>query len=75
MLTGLLDWISFRTWFELSCLATGLVVISPLPFSRGYRKRLSNISAEDLEAIGFVVLIAALIGIGLYNRFGGGAGS
>ena len=55
-------------WFEVTCLAAGTAVVSPLLLRRSLRKRFAR-SDLDLEKLGLIILIVALFAIGVYNRF------
>ena len=74
MLKAIIDWWQFNFWLGTACFATGVAVISPLLFSKTFRKRLSQ-SDTDLETIGLFVLVIAVIVIGLYNHFGRSSGA
>ena len=75
MLSDLMDWISYRTWLELACFTAGVLLLAPFALSSRARKWLSRLDLDGIEVIGFVVLALALVGIGVYNRFGGGNGT
>ena len=75
MLSDLMDWISYRTWLELACVTAGVFVLAPFARSSRARKWLSRLDLDGIEVIGFVALALALVGIGVYNRFGGGNGT
>jgi hypothetical protein len=62
------SWWQFNFWTGLACLVAGVAVISPLLLSKSFRKRFGRIDF-DLEVLGLVVLVVAVILIGLYNHF------
>ncbi|MFC0682923.1 hypothetical protein ACFFGH_34275 [Lysobacter korlensis] len=75
MISDFIGWIQFRTWLELACFAAGLAVLLPLTVSGRLRRRLARLDSDDVQAVGLVVLVLAVIGVGLYNRFGAGFGA
>ena len=68
MLHELLNWWQFNFWLGLASLAAGVAVISPFLLSKRFRKWLTR-GDFDLEGIGLVALVLAVIAIGLYNYF------
>ncbi|SHL71947.1 hypothetical protein [Rhodanobacter sp. OK091] len=69
MLHAFWDWTKFGLGFGLACLVAGLIVTLPLLLFKPLRKRFSR-SNYDVETIGAVALLGALLVIGLYNHFG-----
>jgi len=70
MLNAVMDFWRSGFWFDVACLAAGTAVVSPFLLSKSLRKRLAR-SDLDLEKIGLIALIVALVAIGAYNRFSG----
>lgn len=71
MLNAVVDFWRSGFWFEVACFAAGIAVVSPFLLSRSLRKRIAR-SDLDLEKIGLIVLILALVVIGACNRFSQG---
>jgi len=69
MLHAFWDWTKFGLGFGVVCLAAGLVITLPLLFFKPLRNRFSR-SEFDVETIGALALVVALLAIGLYNHFG-----
>jgi hypothetical protein len=69
MLHAFWDWTKFGLGFGLVCLVAGLVVTLPLLLVKPLQKSFSS-SKYDVETIGVVALVVALLVIGLYNHFG-----
>jgi hypothetical protein len=69
MLHAFWDWTKFGLGFGFACLVAGLIVTLPLLLFKPLRKRFSR-SKYDVETIGAVALVGALLVIGLYNHFG-----
>ncbi|GAB3745228.1 hypothetical protein [Lysobacter olei] len=74
MLDAIFDWWQFDFWFKTICLAAGIAVVLPFLMSKSFRKRFAR-SDVDLEAIGLIALVAAVIIIGLDNYFWRGSGA
>ncbi|MBF6023968.1 hypothetical protein [Lysobacter niastensis] len=74
MLNELWSWFQYNFWLSVACLVAGAIAISPFLASRSFRKRFFR-SNYDIEHIGFIVLVVALLVIGLYDRFGAGSGA
>lgn len=74
MFEQFLNWWSFNFWLGLVSLITGLVIVSPFLLSKNFRRRILR-SDFDIEAIGIVALVVAVIAIGCYNYFGAGSGA
>ena len=74
MLKTIFDWWQFNFWFGTACLAAGIAVVLPFLLSKTFRKRFAR-SDIDLEAIGLIALVIAVIIIGLYNYFGRSSGA
>jgi hypothetical protein len=68
MLHELSNWWQFNFWLGLASLAAGIVVISPCLLSKRFRKWFSR-GDFDLEGIGLVALVLAVLAIGMYNYF------
>ena len=68
MLHELSNWWQWNFWLGLASLAAGIAVISPFLLSKRFRKLFSR-GDFDLEGIGLIALILAVIAVGLYNRF------
>ena len=68
MLHAFWDWWQFNFYLGLASLAAGIAVISPFLLNKSSRKRISRMDL-DLEALGLVVLILAVVIVGLYNWF------
>ena len=75
MLSEMWHWIQFDFWRSLACLAVGAVIIFPLLLNKSFRKRVNGFGLDELEAIGFIVLVISIVGIGLYNYFGASTGA
>ena len=76
MLAEMWQWMQFDFWRSLACLAVGAVIIFPLLLNKSFRRRVNGFRSDDLEAIGLIVLVLAIVGIGLYNNyFGSGTGT
>ena len=75
MLAEISQWIPFNTWLSLASIVVGVVVISPLLLSKSFRKRAEGIGSGDLEGIGLIVLVVAIVCIGLYNYLSSSAGA
>jgi hypothetical protein len=71
MIDAIWDWVKFNFWFSLLFLAIGLAVMVPLLLTKPFRKRLLR-SNWDVEVVGVVVFIIALIVISIYNNMGAG---
>jgi len=69
MIHEIWKWIEFNSWFGLICLAIGLLAAPPLLLTKTSRKRFLR-SGYEIETIGAVVLIVAIVLIGLYNHLG-----
>lgn len=68
MLADVLNWLGHRSVFELACWLTGTAVLMLLLLSRSFRKRLRETNEMDVEGLGMITLILAIIGIAIYNR-------
>jgi hypothetical protein len=71
MLNAVIDFWRSGFWFDVACLAAGTAVVSPFLLSKSLRKRLAR-SDLDVEKIGLIMLILALVVIGACNRFSQG---
>jgi hypothetical protein len=69
MIHEIWKWIEFNFWFTSICFAVGLLVTLPLLLAKSSRRRFLR-SGYEIETIGAVVLIVAIVLIGLYNRLG-----
>ncbi len=74
MIETLWNWWVFDFWRSVASLAVGLLVIAPFFLIPSVRKRIKK-SDIDIEAIGLLTIVAAIIGIGCYNYFGAGSGT
>ena len=68
MLHELSNWWQFNFWLGLASLGAGIAVISPFFLSKRFRKWFSR-GDFDLEGIGFVALVVAVLAFGVYNNF------
>jgi len=69
MIHEIWKWIEFNFWLASICLAVGLLTTLPLLLTKSSRRGFLR-SGYEIETIGAVVLIVAIVLIGLYNRFG-----
>jgi hypothetical protein len=69
MIHEIWQWIEFNFWFASICLAVGLLATLPLLLTKSSRRRFLR-SGYEIETIGAVVLIVAIVLIGLYNNLG-----
>jgi hypothetical protein len=69
MIHEIWKWIEFNFWFGFVALAVGLLATLPLLLTKTNRKRFLR-SGYEIEVIGAVVLIVAIVLIGLYNHLG-----
>lgn len=69
MLSQLLGTWQFNFWLGLASVLAGLVVISPCLLIPGLRRRILKANV-DIEGIGLIALVFAIVVIGCYNRFG-----
>ena len=72
MLNQIWEWWTSNLVWSLFFLVAGLLIVSPLFLSRSFRKRLvrSDNGIEVIEFVGFIVFIALIVGIGIYNNLG-----
>lgn len=71
MLQAMIEWWQYHVWLGLAGLAVGLTIISPFLMSKRFRKWLSR-SQLELEGLGLLAIVLAIIAIGLYNRLSAG---
>ena len=64
----------FNLWLGLASLAAGLAVVSPCLLVPSWRRKILNADL-DIEGVGLIALVVALVAVGCYNHFGGGNGS
>lgn len=74
MLSQLLDSWQFNFWRGLASLCAGLLVISPCLLVPSLRRNILKADL-DIEAIGLIALVVAIVAIGCYNYFGGTSGT
>ena len=74
MLSQLLDSWQFNFWRGLASLCAGLLVISPCLLVPSLRRKILKADL-DIEAIGLIALVVAIVAIGCYNYFGGISGA
>lgn len=74
MLSQLLDSWQFNFWRGLASLCAGLLVISPCLLVPSLRRNILKADL-DIEAIGLIALVVAIVAIGCYNYFGGTSGA
>ena len=74
MFKAIFDWWQFNVWLGTACLAAGIAVVLPFLLSKSFRKWFVR-SDIDLETVGLIVLIIAVVIIGLYNSFGLSSGA
>jgi len=75
MFKAIFDWWQFNFWLGTACLAAGVaVVLLPFLLNKSFRKWFDR-SDIDLEVVGLIALVIALIVIGLYNHFGRSSGA
>jgi len=74
MLSQLLDSWQFSFWRGLASLCAGLLVISPCLLVPSLRRKILKADL-DIEAIGLIALVVAIVAIGCYNYFGGPSGA
>lgn len=74
MLSQLLDTWQFNFWRGLASLCAGLVVISPCLLVPGLRRKILKADL-DIEGVGLIALVFAIVAIGCYNHFGGTSGA
>lgn len=74
MLSQLLDSWQFNFWRGFASLCAGLVVISPCLLIPSLRRKILKADL-DIEAIGLIALVVAIVSIGCYNHFGGTSGA
>ncbi len=74
MLSQLLDSWQFNFWRGLASLCAGLLVISPCLLVPSLRRKILKADL-DIEAIGLIALVVAIVTIGCYNYFGGTSGA
>lgn len=71
MLKEMLDWWWRHFWLGLAATVVGLIAISPLLLSKRFRKWFSR-SDLDLENLGLLLIVVAIVAIGVYNRLSAG---
>ena len=69
MIHEIWKWIEFNFWLGLICFAVGLLATLPLVLIKSRRERFLR-SGYDIDTIGAIALIVAVISIGLYNHLG-----
>jgi uncharacterized membrane protein (DUF4010 family) len=73
MLKTIVRWWQFHFWLGTACLVAGIAVVSPFLPSKAFGKWFGR-SDIDLETLGLVVLVVAVVIIGLYNYLGRSSG-
>jgi hypothetical protein len=73
MLSQLWQSWQFNVWLGLASLAAGLAVISPCLLVPAWRRKLLRADL-DIEGVGLIALVVALVAVGCYNYFGAGGG-
>lgn len=68
MINQIFDVWQFKLWLGLASLCAGLVAVSPCLLVPSLRRKILRADL-DIESIGSVVLIAAVVAIGCYNYF------
>ena len=74
MLKAIFDWWQFNFWLGTACLAAGIAVVLPFLLSKSFRKWFGRADI-DLETVGLIALVVAVVIIGLYNHFGRSGGA
>jgi len=74
MFSQFLDSWQFNFWRGLASLCAGLLVISPCLLVPSLRRNILKADL-DIEAIGLIALVVAIVAIGCYNYFGGTSGA
>jgi len=74
MLGQLLGSWQFNFWRGLVSLCAGLLAISPCLLVPSLRRKILKV-APDIEAIGLIALVVAIVAIGCYNHFGSASGA
>ena len=74
MLSELWGHWQFNFWLGLASLAAGLVAFSPCLLVPCWRRKILNADL-DIEGVGVIALVVALVAVGFYNRFGGANGT
>ena len=74
MLSQILDTWQFNFWLGLASLCAGLVVISPCLLVPSLRRKIVKADL-DIEGVGLIALVVAIVAIGCYNYFGGTSGA
>ena len=74
MLSQILDSWQFNFWLGLASLCAGLVVISPCLLVPSLRRKIVKADL-DIEGVGLIALVVAIVAIGCYNYFGGTSGA
>ena len=74
MLSELWGHWQFNFWLGLASLAAGLAVVLPCLLVPSWRRKILNADL-DIEAVGAIALVVALVTVGFYNRFGGSNGT
>lgn len=68
MINQIFDVWQFNLWLGLASLFAGLVAVSPCLLVPSLRRKILRADL-DIESIGSVVLVAAIVAIGCYNYF------
>ena len=71
MLQDIFEWWQYNFWLGLAGFAVGVATIAPLLLSKRFRNRFSRSNLE-LEGLGVLLIVLAIISIGLYNRLSAG---
>lgn len=64
----------FNVWLGLASIGAGLVVVSPCLLVPSWRRKLLKADL-DIEGIGLIALVVALVAFGTYNYVGAGSGT
>ena len=74
MLDQLQGSFQFDFWRSVACLAAGVAVVAPCLLVPTWRRRILS-SDIDIEGIGLIVLVVAIVAVGCYNYFGAANGT
>lgn len=74
MFSALSEHWQFNFWLGLASLVAGLVVVSPCLLVPSWRRRILKADL-DIEGVGVMALVVAVVAVACYNRFSGGTGT
>ena len=74
MIDRLWNWMVLDFWRTVASFAAGVLIIATISLIPSFRKRLEKTDV-DIEGIGMIALITAIVAVGCYNYFGSGSGT